>query len=115
MAKFEIVLNEKKGSCETELFEKMVKSGDIQATPVKSMINENVSITGYALAHITTDDKDFDMGYYATDKGILSTGSKVFKDSVEKYFGEAKEFRIIELRTKKGTTFKVTPILEVAE
>ena len=55
------------------------------------------------------------MGYYATDKGILSTGSNVFKESVEKYFGECKEFRIIELRTKKGTTFKVTPILEVAE
>lgn len=115
MAKFEIVLNEKKGSCESELFEKMVKSGDIQATPVKAMINENVSITGYALAHITTDDKDFDMGYYATDKGILSTGSKVFEESVKKYFGECSTFRIIELRTKKGTTFKVTPILEVAE
>ena len=115
MAKFEIKLMEKKGSCEQALFEKMIKAGDIQATPVKNMINTNVEITGYALAHITTEDKEFDMGYYATDKGILSTGSNVFKESVEKYFGECKTFRINELRTKKGTTFKVTPILEISE
>ena len=115
MAKFEIKILEKKGSCEQALFEEMIKAGDIQATPVKSMINTNVKITGYAEAHITTDDKDFDMNYFATDKGILSTGSNVFKESVEKYFGKCNEFRIIELRTKKGTTFKVTPILEVAE
>lgn len=115
MAKFEIKLLEKKGSCEQDLFEEMVKAGDIQATPVKNMIGENVKITGYALANIKTEDKDFDMNYFATDKGILSTGSNVFKDSVVKYFGKCSEFRIIELRTKKGTTFKVTPILDAAE
>lgn len=51
------------------------------------------------------------MGYYATTKGIISTGSEVFKKSVEDYFGEVDNFVITEVKTKKGKTYKVSPLL----
>ena len=55
--------------------------------------------------------EEFDMGYYATNEGIISTGSEVFRDSVEDYMGDVDLFKIVSLKTKKGTTYKVSPIL----
>lgn len=108
---YEVKILESKGSCSSKLFEKMASKGDITATKVTENIGEVVSISGYALCHITTSDKEFDMNYYATDKGILSSGSQVFAESVKTYFGEVDLFKIISIKTKKGTTYKVSPVL----
>lgn len=110
-AKYEVNVIEKKGACDSETFEKIVKNGDIQAEKVSDNIGKVVKITGYALCHITAGDKEFDMNYYSTDEGFLSSGSVIFKDSVIEYFGEVSNFKIVSIKTKKGTTYKVTPIL----
>lgn len=118
MAKnYKVEILEKKGSCDTKLFEKMVENGDINSTKVSEMINEVIEITGYAVCHIITEDKEFDMNYFATTKGIVSTGSNVFKESVLDYISDCSKFVIKSLKTKKGTTYKVSPILteEVSE
>lgn len=109
--KNEVTIKEAKGSCDSNLFKKMVQKGDITSVKVQDMIGKVVNITGYAVCHIVTAEKEFDMGYYATDEGIISTGSKVFKESVEDYMGDVDLFKIVSLKTKKGTTYKVSPIL----
>lgn len=108
---FKIELKSSFGSCDSAIFKKMVSKGDVTATSIKEMINEVVKITGYASCHITTKSKDFDMNYFATDKGIISTGSQIFLDSVEDYIGDTDTFKIVSIRTNNGTTYKVTPIL----
>ena len=108
---YKVEVKEAKGSCNSDLFKKMAQNGDLSATQVKSAIGKVVTITGYATCHISTDDKEFDMTYYATEEGILSSGSAIFKSSVEEYIDSAKRFLIKEIKTGKGTTFKVTPIL----
>lgn len=110
-AKYEVKVLEKKGACDSETFEKIVKNGDIQAEKVTENVGKVIRLTGYALCHITAGDKEFDMNYYSTDEGFLSTGSVVFKESVESYFGEVSTFKIVSIKTSKGTTYKVTPIL----
>ena len=110
--KYEVEILEKKGSCESATFEKMAKNGDIASEKVTECVGKVITLTGYALCHITAGEKEFDMGYYATNDGILSTGSEVFKHSVEEYYDEVKTFKIVSVKTKKGTTYKVTPILE---
>ena len=113
MAKnYKVEVKEAVGSCNSELFKKMAQNGDLSATQVKNAIGKVVTITGYATCTITTDDKNFDMTYYATDEGMLSSGSSIFKSSVETYIDSAKKFLIKEVKTGKGTTFKVTPILD---
>lgn len=109
--KYEVTIKEANGSCSSNLFKKMAQKGDITSVKVQDMIGKVINITGYAICHISTDEKDFDMGYYATDEGIISTGSEVFKESVENYIGDVELFKIVSLKTKKGTTYKVSPIL----
>ena len=48
---------------------------------------------------------------------MFSTGSQVFLDSVKNYFGdnEVDYFSIVQIKTKKGTTFKASPILKNEE
>lgn len=101
------------GSCNTNLFKKMASKGDITAEKIENVIGQVVEITGYAMCKITTDDKEFQIGYYATDQGIISTGSQVFLESVEDYFGDddVTLFKIVKIKTKKGSTYKVSPIL----
>lgn len=99
------------GACNSDVFKKMAKNGDITSEKVTENIGKVFKITGYAICHITTADKEFDMGYYSTDSGMLSTGSEVFKNSVEEYYGEIDTFKIVSIKTKKGTTYKVTPVL----
>ena len=55
------------------------------------------------------------MGYYSTDNGLISTGSEVFKNSVVEYIDDIDTFKIVSIKTKKGTTYKVTPILNQEE
>lgn len=114
MAKnYSVEVKEAKGSCaESSLFTKMLENGELNAQPVKDMIGKNVTITGYASCTVTAGDKTFDMVYYATNEGILSSGSNVFLESVKNYIDLADEFKIIDIKTTKGTTFKVTPIVK---
>ena len=113
--KYEVNVLETYGTCKNPLFEKMAKKGDITAEKIENMIGEVVEITGYAKTHITANSKDFDMVYYNTDKGMISTGSQVFFESVKDYLEDVNKFRIVEVKTKNGKTYKVSPILESEE
>lgn len=110
-ANYKVEVLEKKGSCDSATFEKMAQNGDINSEKVTENVGRVVEITGYAFCHITAGEKEFDMNYYATREGILSTGSEVFKNSVIEYYDDTKVFKITSVKTKKGTTYKVTPIL----
>jgi hypothetical protein len=110
--KYEVEIKEKKGTCDTTLFEKMAKNGDITATKVSELIGVEVKITGYAKCKITTDEKTFDINYFDTEEyGLVSSGSEIFAESVSTYFGEVNSVRLTEVKTKKGKTYKAVPVL----
>ena len=116
MAKaYEVKINEKVGACDSATFEKMAKNGDLQSTKVSECVDKIVKINGYALCEIKAGDKEFDMNYYSTDEGLISSGSAIFRDSVKDYYGDVDLFKIVSIKTNKGTTFKVTPILNQEE
>ena len=109
---YEVTVKEKKGTCDNTLFEKMAKKGDITATKILNLLGAEVKITGYALCTIKTIDKEFDMNYFDTEEyGLVSSGSKIFTESVKDYFGEVENIRITEVKTKKGKTYKAVPVL----
>ena len=108
---YKVEILESVGSCDTSLFKKMAENGDITATKIEEYVNQIVKITGYAICHITAGEKEFDMNYYATNDGIISSASSVFKESVLNYLDEDVDLKIIKLRTSKGSTYKVSPIL----
>ena len=110
MKKYELTINETWGSCNTELFKKMAKKGDISSSKIDAFLDKVVKITGYANAHIETDDKEFDLTYYATDDGYFSTGSKYFNESLNDYLEDTDTFKILKVKTKKGHTYKASPI-----
>lgn len=110
MKKYELTIKSAIGSCNTELFKKMAKKGDISASKISDYVDKVVKITGYALAHIETDDKEFDITYYATDSGYFSTGSEYFNKSLIDYMGDTDTFKILKVKTKKGFTYKASPI-----
>lgn len=112
MGKFEVEIKEKKGTCESPVFEKMVKNGDITATKVTDLLGQQVQVTGYALCSITTDEKTFDLAYVDTyEYGLISSGSEIFLNSVKTYFGEVEKVLLSEIKTKKGKTYKAVPML----
>ena len=109
---YKVEILEKKGTCEDELFEIMAKNGDITSQKLADMIGCQVKITGYAICHITTDDKDFSITYFDTDEyGLISSGSQVFLESVISYFGRVDKVILTEIKTKKGKTYKAVPVL----
>ena len=109
---YEVNTIAKKGSMDSSLFDKMAKNGDIQAIKISDILGEVVSIIGYAECEIVTDTKNFSICYYDTkEKGIISSGSLIFRDSVLAYYGEVEKVRITEVKTKKGTTYKAVPEL----
>lgn len=111
--KYEVTILEKKGSCDNSLFEKMAKKGDLTAIKLAELIGTTVKISGYAKCHIVTDDKDFDINYFDTEEyGLVSSGSKIFTESVVDYYGEVEYVRLTEVKTKKGKTYKAVPVLE---
>ena len=112
MAKYELTIKKANGSCDTELFKKMAKKGDISSSKIESFIDKVVKITGYAECHITTDDKEFDITYYATDDGYFSTGSKYFSESLNDYLSDTDTFKILKVKTQKGYTYKAVPIVD---
>lgn len=110
--KYEVTVNEKKGTCDNALFEKMAKKGDLTAIKVSELIGVEVKITGYAKCHIVTDEKEFDINYFDTEEyGLVSSGSEIFTESVVDYFGEVESVRLTEVKTKKGKTYKAVPVL----
>lgn len=107
-----VKVEEKAGTCNTELFEIMAKNGDITATKITELLGMIVKITGYAICTIQTGDKIFDMCYYDTEEyGLISSGSEIFLNSVKTYFGKVENVRLTEVKTKKGKTYKAVPIL----
>lgn len=110
---YEVKILEKVGTCDSSLFEKMAKKGDLSATKVVDIMGAEVSIKGYALCEITTKEKTFNMYYYDTDEyGLISAGSEIFYESVKDYYGEVDSVIIKEIKTKKGKTYKATPVLK---
>ena len=109
--KYEVTIKEVKGTCDSSLFKKMVQNGDITAEKINDVVGKIVKIDGYADCHIVAGDKDFDITYYATSDGLISSGSEVFKKSVTNYMDEDVMCKIMKVKTNKGTTFKVSPIL----
>ena len=110
MKKYELTIEGATGSCDTELFKKMAKKGDITASKIDDFVGKVVRITGTAEANIKTDDKEFTITYYATDDGYFSTGSEWFKASLNDYFEDTDTFKILKVKTKKGYTYKASPI-----
>ena len=110
--KYELTVNEKKGTCDNALFEKMAKKGDLTAIKLSELVGVVVKIIGYAKCHIITDEKEFDINYFDTKEyGLVSSGSEIFTESVVDYFGEVESVRLIEVKTKKGKTYKAVPVL----
>lgn len=109
--KYEVTIKESKGSCTKPLFEKMVKNGDITAEKISDVVGKVVKIDGFADCHVVAGDKEFDITYYATSDGLISSGSEVFKQSVLNYMDENVMCKIMKIKTNKGTTFKCSPIL----
>lgn len=110
--KYEVVIKEKKGTCNETLFEKMAKNGDITATKISELLGAEVTIVGYAECEITTEEKTFTINYFDTEEyGLISSGSEIFKESVSNYYGEVERVRITEVKTKKGKTYKAVPML----
>ena len=110
MKKYELTIENATGSCDTELFKKMDKKGDITASKIEAFVDKVVKITGKADAIIKTDDKEFGLTYYATDDGYFSSGSKWFKASVDDYMDDTDTFKILKVKTKQGHTYKASPI-----
>ena len=110
--KFNVTINGVQGTCDTPLFKKMCERGDLNALRVKEHVGDIIKISGTASVTIETDDNTFDINYYATDKGVYSTGSAIFLGSVLDYIGECDTFRIVAIKTKKGTTYKASPIFD---
>lgn len=115
MKKYELTIKKATGSCDTDLFKKMAKKGDISASKIEDFVGKVIRITGYADAHIEVEDKEFDLTYYATDDGYFSTGSKYFNDSLEDYLEDTDTFKILKIKTKKGHTYKASPIFRNEE
>jgi len=111
-SKYEVTVKEKKGSCDNELFEKMAKKGDITSVKLAEVVNQFVTLNGYAKCTIKTDDKEFDVFYLDTEEyGLISSGSEIFANSVIDYYGEVNRLRLSEVKTKKGKTYKAVPVL----
>ena len=108
---YKVELKKVEGTCDTPLFRKMAENGDITAEKVSEYVGKIVKINGIADCHIVAGDKEFDITYYSTSDGIISSGSEVFKDSVLKYLNENCDLKIVNLKTSKGITYKVSPIL----
>lgn len=110
--KYEVTVLEKKGSCDNELFAKMAKNGDITSIKLSDIIGAEVKITGFAKCNIVTENKNFNINYFDTEEyGLVSSGSEIFINSVNTYFGEVESVRITEVKTGKGKTYKAVPVL----
>lgn len=113
MGKIKIEIKEKMGTCESSLFEKMASRGDITAKKAKECDGLIFSLKGYAKAVITNTEtgETFDVVYYDTNCGMISTGSEIFFDSIKTYLEDCNKFQICSYKSKRGTGFKAVPVL----
>lgn len=111
--KFEVEILEVKGSCDNELFKKMCEKRDLVAIKLQDILNQEIAISGYAEVKIKTDEKEFTLYYIDTyEYGLFSTGSEYFMKSLKDYMEDVNTFRIVEVKTKKGKTYKCVPQLK---
>ena len=108
---YKVEIRKAEGTCDSELFRLKASKGDITASRLSEMVGKVVDITGYAECHITTDEKEFDMKYYNTNSGTVSSGSAIFLESVQDYMKYTTRFAIKEVKTKRGKTYKGDPII----
>ena len=110
--KYEVTVLEKKGTCDNEKIEKKEKKGELTPIKLSELLGVEVKITGYAKCNVVTDDKNFNINYFDTEEyGLVSSGSEIFTESVVDYFGEVESVRLVEVKTKKGKTYKAVPVL----
>lgn len=110
--KYEVKVLTKEGSCDNELLEKMAKKGDITSIKIADVLGKVVKIVGYAYCEIKTEEKTFNILYIDTEEyGLISSGSEIFKESVEDYYGDVEYVRLKEIKTRKGKTYKAVPVL----
>ena len=111
---YNVEILEAQGTCDSDMFRLMAQEGDLNATKIKELLGNQVEITGYAVVHITTDEKDFEVMYIDTaEYDLVSAGSEIFRDSVKKYYEKGiRKFALKEIATKKGKTYKATPVLK---
>lgn len=108
--KYEVTIEMAKGTCEKALFQKLAKNGDVVSEPISNQVGKILTITGMAKVHIETENKSFDNYYYACDDGYYASGSEYFKESVETYLDDTNVFKVVKVNTKKGHTYKASPI-----
>ena len=109
---FKVTIHSTTGACDTGLFKKMCERGDLNSVRIKDAVGDIIKVTG--LADVTIEcngEEPFDIHYYATDNGIYSSGSELFYESITDYIDECNTFKIISIKTKRGTAFKASPIL----
>ena len=109
---FKVTIHSTTGACDTGLFKKMCERGDLNSTRIKDAVGDIIKVNG--IAHVTIEcnnEEPFDIYYYATDNGIYSSGSELFYESITDYIDECNTFKIISIKTKRGTAFKASPIL----
>ena len=112
---YKVEIEKAVGSCDSNIFKKMASKGDVNAISITGLVGEVVQVSGYAKVHITTKDKDFETYYIATYDGrVFSTGSEYFIESLADYLDDVTTFRIVEVKTKKGKTYKASPVLQAA-
>lgn len=110
---FKVTIHSTTGACDTRLFKKMCERGDLNSVRVKDAVGDIIKVTGIADVTIECNGEEpFDIHYYATDNGIYSSGSELFYESVTDYIDECNTFKIISIKTKRGTAFKASPILD---
>lgn len=107
---FKVTIKNATGICDTELFRKVCESGDLNALRIKDHIGDIIHVNGTCDTTIQNNDNIFDITYYACDEGVYSTGSTVFNEGVTDYIGDINTFRIISIKTKRGTSFKASPV-----
>lgn len=112
---YNVVIKEAKGDCDSDLFKKIARNGDVNAVGVKELIGKVIKIKGYANVEITAGDKNFSTTYYAVEDGYFQSGSEVLLNSIKNYLEDTDTFKIVEVKTKKGTTYKATPIVTKEE
>lgn len=111
--KYDVTVLEMEGTCKDSLFVKMAQKGDLTSIKLSDVIGSIVKILGYAKCNIETEDKNFVIFYFDTEEyGLISSGSEIFAESVQDYYGDVEHVRLTEVKTKKGKTYKAVPVLE---
>lgn len=113
---FEITLISSEGTCNTELFKKMISKADVTSTPITELVGKTFTPTGSADVHIKTADKEFDRLLIDTKEyGIIHTSSPVFEDGFADYSRECDSMRIVGVKAKLGTCYKCVPVITALE